>query len=64
MATDPEKTIVPPSQTRGVTAPDAVEVARKGGWARHAANGVEPSVRDAAMNATQVVRDYHASKAA
>jgi hypothetical protein len=43
MTTDPEKSIVPPSQTSGGNAPDADEVARKGDWAGHAADGIVPA---------------------
>jgi hypothetical protein len=43
MTTDPEKSIVPPSQARGGNAPDADEVARKGDWAEHAAEGIVPA---------------------
>jgi hypothetical protein len=43
MTTDPEKSIVPPSQTSGGNAPDADEVARKGDWAGHAAEGIVPA---------------------
>jgi hypothetical protein len=43
MTTEPEKPIVPPSQTRGGNAPDADEVARKGDWAGHAAEGIVPA---------------------
>ena len=42
-ATDPEQSIVPPSQTSGGTAPDAQEVAEKGDWAGRAAEGIVPS---------------------
>jgi hypothetical protein len=43
MTTDPENSIVPPSQTRGGNAPDADEVARKGDWAGQAAEGIVPA---------------------
>jgi hypothetical protein len=44
MATDPEQSIVPPSQSRGGgNAPDDDEVARKGDWAGHAAEGIVPA---------------------
>jgi hypothetical protein len=42
-ATDPEQSIVPPSQTSGGGAPDAQEVAEKGDWAGHAAEGIVPA---------------------
>jgi len=41
--TDPEQSIVPPSQTSGGTAPDAQETAKKGDWAGHAAQGIVPA---------------------
>ena len=40
--TDPEQSIVPPSETSGGAAPDAEETARKGDWAGRAAEGVVP----------------------
>jgi hypothetical protein len=42
-ATDPQQSIVPPSQTSGGTPPDAEEVARKGDWAGRAAEGIVPA---------------------
>lgn len=41
-ATDPEKSIVPPSETSGGTSPDTQEAAQKGDWAGKAAEGVVP----------------------
>ncbi|HWC87417.1 MAG TPA: hypothetical protein VG388_12830 [Solirubrobacteraceae bacterium] len=42
MATDPEQSIVPPSEMRGGTTPDAEESARKGDWAGQAGKGIVP----------------------
>jgi hypothetical protein len=41
--TDPEESIVPPSETSGGGSPDAQEVAQKGDWAGHADQGVVPA---------------------
>jgi hypothetical protein len=41
--TDPEESIVPPSETSGGTSPDAQEVAQKGDWAGHADEGIVPA---------------------
>jgi hypothetical protein len=43
MATDPQNSIVPPSQTAGGNASDADEVARKGDLAERAAEGISPA---------------------
>jgi hypothetical protein len=42
MATDPEQSIVPPTQTSGGTSPDAEEAANKGDWAARAGEGIVP----------------------
>lgn len=43
MATEPQQSIVPPTQQRGGTAPDEQEIARKGEWASHAEQGIVPA---------------------
>ena len=60
MATHAEKSILPPSQTRGGNAPDADATTSDKVPSKEA---VDRSVRDAAMNAQQAVRDYSATKA-
>lgn len=42
MATDPSQSVVPPSEQRGGTTPDAEEAAKKGDWAGQAAEGIVP----------------------
>jgi hypothetical protein len=69
MTTDTEQLIAPPSQTTDGNAPDADEAA-KGIVPGAGANVLgEPSIRevkkaDAAMDATQAVRDYAETKRA
>lgn len=41
--TDPEASIVPPTETSGGTSPDAQEKAAKGDWASHADEGIVPA---------------------
>ncbi|HWF52446.1 MAG TPA: hypothetical protein VG294_17525 [Solirubrobacteraceae bacterium] len=41
--TDPEESIVPPSEARGGTTPDPQEAAQKGDWAGNADEGVVPA---------------------
>jgi hypothetical protein len=41
--TDPEQSVVPPSETSGGTSPDAEETAKKGDWAGHADEGIVPA---------------------
>ena len=42
-ATNPEQSIVPPSETSGGTSPDAEENAQTGDWAGHAVEGIVPA---------------------
>lgn len=41
--TDPEESIVPPSEVSGGNKPDAQETAQKGDWAGHADEGIVPA---------------------
>jgi hypothetical protein len=41
--TDPEQSIVPPSETSGGQSPDPQEKAQKGDWAAHADEGLVPA---------------------
>lgn len=42
-ATEPEQSIVPPSERSGGAAPDSEEIAKKGDWAGRAAEGIVPA---------------------
>jgi hypothetical protein len=42
-ATDPEQSIVPPTEISGGTSPDAQETAKKGDWAGQAGEGIVPA---------------------
>jgi hypothetical protein len=68
MTTHPEKSIVPPSQDEpatdlGVDSSAGDNAEATNGRANLPVEGVEPSVRAAAMNAMQAVRDYSKTKA-
>jgi hypothetical protein len=61
MATDPQKSIPPSSQTG---ARDDADATPNGSEQLPDKAAVDRAVRDAAMNAMQTVRAYHATKAA
>ena len=53
--TDPQNSIVPPSERSGGAAPDDEEVARKGDWAATAAEGIVPA-EDGGANAPEELK--------
>jgi hypothetical protein len=74
MPTDPEQPIVPPSQTTGGNEPatesgvdssagDDADATTSAGANLPDEEAAEPSIRDAATNAMQTVRDYAKTKA-